>query len=127
MSLKLQEAIKDRDISLALARMHNNIRLPLAGAPAAIVEKSVELLDKSKKLLGDRFSIVQELYAEYSIQVDEENCRESAWRSRCSTCVHWKMTVDDDIDSWCERFTMDSRSYPAPCADYSAEDDGGMK
>jgi len=123
MYTKLQEAIRDGDISMALRRLHNNIRLKEVGAPPSVVDKSIELLDRSKELLGDRFAIVEQFYPEYSVHIEAEHRVENAWMARCGSCRHWSDDRPPEAEEWCDKHSFDSRTYPDPCPDYS---DGEM-
>lgn len=127
MYLNLHEALTDWDISLAFKRLHNSLKLAEVNAPAEVVDRAFTLLDKSKSELGDRFSVVEKFYPEYKVRAEEEYRRENEWQSKCFSCTHWGPFEDENEDTWCNKFTIDDRSYPAPCADYLEEVDGEMK
>jgi len=111
---------------MGLRRLHNSIRLKDVGAPADVVDKSVELLCRSEKKLGDRYAVVVRFYPEYSVFIDNEHRVENEWMARCGRCRHWTDDhLSDESEEWCEKHSFDSRTYPDPCPDFS--DDGGTE
>ena len=119
MYLKLNEALGDPEISLGLKRLHNNKTLRDMNAPQIVLDKSDELLGKSRASLGDRFAVVEAIYPEYRVLAEEQLRIQLEWQERCNTCLH--MPDDDcplDSDTWCGRYRASDRTFPNPCPDY---------
>lgn len=68
MSPELMEAMKDNDTAMALKRLYNYRKLRELGAPPVVIERSNQLLEKSKNGLGRRFA---EISAQFFIEYKE--------------------------------------------------------
>ena len=126
MYLKLHDALDDFHANLALKRLYNLRRLRELKAPPLVVEKAEELLAKSRVEMGDRFDDLEGLYSEYATWAEEAQRVEREWQERCESCQHIIAGVDDeDVETWCEKYTAEERTIPEPCPDYRGRDDMG--
>lgn len=80
MSPELTEALRDDGFAMALKRLYNYRKLRELGAPLVIIERSNQLLEKSRIELGPRnFAMMADLFVEYkeiedaALLVDEVN------------------------------------------------------
>jgi len=90
--------------------------------PEQVLEKSEELLQRSRIEFGERFKELEEIYPEYEKWADAEERRQNEWQARCLECRFWSTEMQGS-DLWCQKHTFDSKAYPGPCLEYEVCDD----
>lgn len=120
MSPELTEALKDREVSLALKRLYNYRKLRDLDAPPVVIEKASVLLDKSRVSLGDRFTNISAvLFVEFKEIEDVAFQAEQDWEAKCQSCVHWNGGFNNQSENqWCIRHSYETRTIPNECPDY---------
>ena len=119
MYLNLQDVLADERARLAMSRLYNVSRLEGLKASDEILVSPRELLGKSKKEFGDRFSELEAIYPEYEVWADARNKELMDWQLRCHSCKFGgDALATEDVSGWCEKYSADDRTYPDPCPDY---------
>jgi hypothetical protein len=121
MSPELSEALKDRDVAIALKRLYNYRKLRDLDAPLVVIERSSQLLDKSRDALGARFDgISAALFVEFKVIEDAAFKAEQDWEAKCQTCSSWNGGYNNQSeDQWCLRHSCETRTIPRECPDYT--------
>ena len=120
---ELRRALKDGPLRRGLERLHRVKRLTELEAPQQIISGSSESLTKSIAELGDRWSEAEDLYAEYRVWEKASSDFAEAWENRCQHCAYSLEADydDDDLESWCQKYTVSSRVMPKICPDFTDE------
>jgi len=112
--------MNDDVIAIALRRLNTYVRLKELQSPQTVIDGACVIMEASKKELGSRWAKVEELlpaYQEWHAACERLN---EEWESKCQECIHSSTSYAyDESDSWCDAYTIQNKTCPAPCPGFS--------
>ena len=119
---ELRQVLKDENIRRGLERLHRVTRLTELAAPEQVIHDCYRIMEKSIAELGPQWLEVLSIYPEYRVWEKASSEFAEAWENRCQHCSYiLDYDPDDELEAWCQRYTVSTRSMPKPCPDFTDE------